>query len=50
MREPGHRVLVIPLADQIGFAFRVAPELVRGMVVNLALGNMDIDDFRNDEA
>ncbi|MEO3781325.1 hypothetical protein ABGB16_31940 [Micromonospora sp. B11E3] len=50
MREPGHRVLVIPLEDRIGFAFRVAPELVGGMVINLALGNMDIGDFRNDEA
>ncbi|MGI8309062.1 DUF6924 domain-containing protein [Saccharopolyspora hattusasensis] len=50
MREPGHRVLVVPLVDQVGFAFRVDPEVVGGMVVNLALGNMDIDDWRDDEA
>ncbi|WP_010315207.1 DUF6924 domain-containing protein [Saccharopolyspora spinosa] len=50
MREPGHRVLVIPLEDQIGFAFRVDPEVVGTMVANLAIGNQDIGDWRNDEA
>ncbi|WP_223838917.1 hypothetical protein [Saccharopolyspora pogona] len=32
------------------FSFRVDPEVVGGMVANLALGNMDIDDWRDDEA
>ncbi len=50
MREPGQRVLVIPLEDQIGFSFRVDPEVVGGMVANLALRNMDIRDWRDDEA
>ncbi len=50
MRDPGQRVLVVPLADQPGFAFRVDPEVVGTMVANLAIGNQDIGDWRNDEA
>ncbi|MEV5541258.1 hypothetical protein AB0L13_30885 [Saccharopolyspora shandongensis] len=41
---------MIPLRDQVGFAFQVHPEVVGIMAVNLALGNQDIDDWRNDEA
>ncbi|GAB3452874.1 hypothetical protein GCM10027570_31480 [Streptomonospora sediminis] len=49
MRAPGQPVLVVPLADELGRAFRVSADLVSGMVVNLALANMDIDDWRGDD-
>lgn len=48
MRDPGHRVLVVPLEGPIGHAFRMDPEQVGSMVGNLAIGNMDIEDFMGD--
>ncbi|MFD3685720.1 DUF6924 domain-containing protein [Nocardiopsis sp. NPDC058631] len=49
MRDPGHPVLVVPLEGRIGCAFRLAPDQVGNMAVNLAIGNMDIEDFMDDE-
>ncbi|MFD7974051.1 DUF6924 domain-containing protein [Streptomyces clavifer] len=49
LRETGQRVRVI-LKDEIGFAFRVAPEAVGIVVVNLALSSMGIEDWRGDDA
>lgn len=48
MRDPDHRVLVVPLDGPIGYTFRMDPERVGSMVVNLALGNMDIEAFMDD--
>ncbi|MEU5833197.1 hypothetical protein ABZ820_05825 [Streptomyces diacarni] len=45
MRDPGHRVLAVPLEGPIGHAFRVIPEQVGSMVSNLAIGNMSVEDF-----
>ncbi|WP_037957057.1 DUF6924 domain-containing protein [Streptomyces sulphureus] len=49
MRDPDHRVLVTPLEGPVGYAFRIDPEPIGGMVANLAIGNMDIEDFMDDE-
>ncbi|MFS8198565.1 DUF6924 domain-containing protein [Streptomyces sp. CWNU-52B] len=49
LHEPEHRVLVIPLTDDIGLTFRVDPDQVGVMLPNLALGNQDIEDWRKDE-
>ncbi|MET9767559.1 hypothetical protein [Streptomyces sp. NPDC006415] len=49
MREPGHSVRVVPLEDEVGHSFRVDAEVAGIMVVNLALGNMDLDDWREDD-
>ncbi|WP_374118687.1 DUF6924 domain-containing protein [Streptomyces sp. 8L] len=46
MRDPDHRVLVIPLKGRnIGYPFRMYPDEVVIMVCNLGIGNMSIEDF-----
>ncbi|GAA1441184.1 DUF6924 domain-containing protein [Nocardiopsis tropica] len=45
MRDPGRPVLVVPVEDRVGWAFRIDPDLVGIMVVNLAIGNQDIEDY-----
>nr|WP_203665611.1 hypothetical protein [Streptomyces parvus] len=50
LREPGHPVRVVPLEDEVGHSFRVDAEVAGIMVVNLALGNMDLGDWREDDA
>ncbi|WP_234473758.1 MULTISPECIES: hypothetical protein [unclassified Streptomyces] len=50
LREPGHPVRVVPLEDEVGDSFRVDAEVAGIMVVNLALGNMDLGDWREDDA
>lgn len=49
MRDPDQPVLVVPLADELRRAFRVSAYHVSGMVVNLEIANMDIDDWRGDD-
>ena len=49
MRDPGHPVLIVPVEGRIGCAFRLAPDEVGNLAVNLAIGNMDIEDFMDDE-
>ncbi|WP_245240560.1 DUF6924 domain-containing protein [Streptomyces spiramenti] len=46
LREPGSRVLVMPMTDDIGLDFRVRADAVGSMLPNLGLSNMDLDDFR----
>lgn len=50
MREPGQTVRVVPLEDEVGLSFRVDAEVAGIMVVNLALGNMGLEDWREDDA
>lgn len=50
LREPGHSVRVVPLEDEAGNSFRVDAEVAGMMVVNLALGNMDLGDWREGDA
>ncbi|MFH9469750.1 DUF6924 domain-containing protein [Streptomyces clavifer] len=50
LRETGQRVRVILMKDEIGFTFRVAPEAVGIVVVDLALSGMGIEDWRGDDA
>ncbi|MFC4562702.1 DUF6924 domain-containing protein [Nocardiopsis mangrovi] len=49
MRDPGHRVLTVPLEHRIGCAFRLDPDQVGIMAVNLSIGNQDIEDYMDDE-
>ncbi|GAB3209525.1 DUF6924 domain-containing protein [Marinactinospora thermotolerans] len=49
MRGPDHCALIVPLLDRIGWNFRLVPEEVGSLVVNLALSNMDIEDYMDDE-
>ncbi|GLY72367.1 DUF6924 domain-containing protein [Actinoallomurus iriomotensis] len=49
MRDPGHRVLAVPLEGRIGCAFRLDPDQVGSMVANLSIGNQDIEDYMDDE-
>ncbi|NJQ15751.1 hypothetical protein HCN52_12515 [Streptomyces bohaiensis] len=46
LREPGNRVLVMPMMDDIGLHFRVDADTVGSMLPNLGLANMDLDEFR----
>ncbi|WP_019544814.1 DUF6924 domain-containing protein [Streptomyces sulphureus] len=48
MRDPDHRVLVVSLNRPIGDTFRIDPRRVGIMVANLAIGNMDIQDFMDE--
>ncbi|GLU49688.1 DUF6924 domain-containing protein [Nocardiopsis ansamitocini] len=48
MRDPGRPVLVVSLDERIGCAFRLSPDQVGNLVVNLALGNQDIEDYMDD--
>ncbi|MBO8193265.1 hypothetical protein ITI46_16550 [Streptomyces oryzae] len=48
LHEPEHRILVVPMTDDIGLTFRVDPGLVGLMLVNLGISNQDIDDYRDD--
>ncbi|RCV53798.1 DUF6924 domain-containing protein [Marinitenerispora sediminis] len=49
MRDPGHRVLAVPLEGRIGCAFRLDPDKVGTMVANLSIGNQDVEDYMDDE-
>ncbi len=49
MRDPEHRLLVVPLEERVGRTFRLIPELVGGMVVNLAIANQDVEDFMDED-
>ncbi|MFL1381161.1 DUF6924 domain-containing protein [Nocardiopsis protaetiae] len=46
--HPEHPVLVVPLEDHPGCAFRLAAETVGIMVVNLAIANQDLEDYMDD--
>ncbi|WP_084468520.1 DUF6924 domain-containing protein [Nocardiopsis trehalosi] len=48
MRDPAHRVLVVCLDGRIGTAFRLDPRQVGLMVVNLSIGNQDVEDYMDD--
>ncbi|MGQ4515607.1 DUF6924 domain-containing protein [Streptomyces sp. DW26H14] len=48
MRDPDRHVLAVPLEGPVGHAFRILPQQVGSMVGNLAIGNMDIEDFMDD--
>ncbi|MGW4838538.1 DUF6924 domain-containing protein [Streptomyces globisporus] len=50
LREPGHPVRVVPLEDEAGDSFRVDAEVAGIMMDHLALGNMDLGDWREDDA
>ncbi|MES0836821.1 DUF6924 domain-containing protein [Nocardiopsis tropica] len=49
MRGEGLPLLAVPMNTHIGYTFRLAPDRAGIMVVNLALGNMDIDSFMDHE-
>ncbi|WP_431870188.1 DUF6924 domain-containing protein [Nocardiopsis eucommiae] len=40
-------VLVVPLADNVGWSFRLSVDKVRSMAANLFVGNNDISDWMN---
>ncbi|WP_210594182.1 hypothetical protein [Streptomyces sp. GESEQ-35] len=48
LHKPEHRVLVVPMTDDIGLTFRVHPDLVGLMLVNLGISNQGIEDYRDD--
>ncbi|EGX55837.1 hypothetical protein SZN_30904 [Streptomyces zinciresistens K42] len=45
VRDPECGLLVVPLNGPIGFTFRIDPESAGSMAANLAIANMDIEDF-----
>ncbi|WP_227025205.1 DUF6924 domain-containing protein [Streptomyces tsukubensis] len=49
LHRAGQRVLVVPMSDDVGLTFRVDADQVRSMLINLALSNQDIDDWRGEE-
>jgi hypothetical protein len=49
MRGEGLPLLAVPMNTHIGYTFLLAPDRAGIMVVNLALGNMDIDSFMDHE-
>ncbi|CAL9519783.1 hypothetical protein SUDANB121_03830 [Nocardiopsis dassonvillei] len=50
MRDPEHPVVVVPLWGRPGCAFRLPAVQLGNMVVNLALSNMDLEDFMDSRA
>lgn len=49
LSAPGNRLLAVPLADDIGLTFPVDPEQAGTMMVNLAISNQGIEDWRKDD-
>ncbi|MGW8528922.1 hypothetical protein [Nocardiopsis sp. NPDC055824] len=43
--NPGRPVLVVPVEDRVGWAFRLDPDLAGTMVVDLVIANQDIEDY-----
>ncbi|GAA2338993.1 hypothetical protein OKJ48_33410 [Streptomyces kunmingensis] len=49
LRGSGHRVLAIPLTDDIGLTFRVGAGQIGTMLPNLGLSNQGIEDWRGSD-